>query len=223
MQGDRRAGPAAHAPYADACGIWPGRRRCSGTAARAASRSRSPGRSNRPDEMAQPMAPLVARLAADPAMPRAFAKAFPGDAKRQTTTISPRRSRPTSAPSCRRRPASTAGSPARRRRCRAARSRASGCSPARPAAPIATAASPSPTTPSTTSACRATIAAAAPCCGSRPPSTRSRHRRCARSAARAPYMHDGSLATLDDVVRHYDERHRRAADAVDGSDAQPRR
>ena len=54
-----------------------------------------------PDEMAQPMAAVVARLAADPAMVRAFAAAFPAGAEGGRQTISPRRSRPTSAPSCR--------------------------------------------------------------------------------------------------------------------------
>ena len=36
-------------------------------------------------------------------------------------------------------------------------------------------------------------------------SANSRCRRCATSRARRPYMHDGSLATLRDVVRHYSQ------------------
>ena len=68
-----------------------------------------------PDEMAQPMSAVVARLSADPAMMRAFAEAFP-QAPKVDAKISPRRSRPTSAPSCRRRPASTAGSRATSKR-----------------------------------------------------------------------------------------------------------
>ncbi len=38
----------------------------------------------------------------------------------------------------------------------------------------------------------------------------------------APYMHDGSLATLDAVIRHYAERRGRAADALQGPRAQAR-
>ena len=48
------------------CGISPGRRRCSGTAARAASRSRSRARSNRRTRWRSRSPRVVARLAADP-------------------------------------------------------------------------------------------------------------------------------------------------------------
>ncbi len=59
-----------------------------------------------PDEMAQPLASVISRLAADPAMvahsPRHFRRR-----RRSTPRISPRRLRPTNGHSCRRSPGST--------------------------------------------------------------------------------------------------------------------
>ena len=88
-------------------------------------------------------------------------------------------------------------------RCRRRRSKASGCSPARPAAPTAMRAGPSPTTRSTTSGLPsedrgrgAVLRLEAAEHAFKTPSLREVGRR-------APYMHDGSLATLADVVRHY--------------------
>ena len=85
--------------------------RCSGTAARAASKSRSPGRSSRPTRWRSRWrrwsraCPPIRRCSAPSPKPSR-------SRRRSTPAISPRRSRLSSAPSSRRRPVSIAGSPA---------------------------------------------------------------------------------------------------------------
>ena len=98
-----------------------------------------------PDEMAQPIGPVIARLAGDPAMRARLRRGLSAVAQR-------RRQQPRPGDRDLRAHVRVARDPVRslrRRRCggaeRAAKSPASGCSPARPAARSATAASPSPT------------------------------------------------------------------------------
>ena len=135
-----------------------------------------------PDEMAQPMDKLIARLAADKTYARAFAQGVSGKPARQRRQ--PKKAiatyeRTLVSPQTRfdRWIAGDARAVARRR------STASACSPAKRAARTAIPAGRSPTTRSTISGCRARIAGAARCCGWRRPSTHSRRRRCAKSAA----------------------------------------
>ena len=203
------------------CGIWPGRGRCSGTAARAAWRSRSPARSIAPDEMAQPIASLVARLAADRSMRAPLPRPFPDDPRVERTTW-PRRSPPTSARWSRRRPVSIAGSPARRRRCGARGRRLPVVRRQGRLRQLPQRVGPSPTTRSTTSVCRARIAAAAPCCGCAVAEHAFKTPWLREIGRSAPYMHDGSLATLARRGAALRGRHRRAADAAAGPRAQTR-
>src|SRR5262245_52171738 len=58
------------------CGISPGPRRCFGTGVRAASKSRSRGRSSRPTKW-RSRSPRLSRVLPPPAMVRAFTQAFP--------------------------------------------------------------------------------------------------------------------------------------------------
>ena len=87
---------------------------------------------------------------------------------------------------------------------------------ARPTAPRATPAGASPTTASTTSASSASDLGRGALLHGHPGDavTPSRRRRCATSIAAAPYMHDGSVATLEDVIDLYDRGGRGAAPSL---------
>ena len=77
VQGDRRAGPAAHAPHADPVEPRLGMPRCSGTAVRAASRSRFAGPIDRTRRDGAADRSAHRRLAADPTIRQAFAEGLP--------------------------------------------------------------------------------------------------------------------------------------------------
>ena len=191
--GDRRARTPARRATRRPCGISAWARRCSGTAARAAWRSRSPARSSaRRDGPADGSA---GRAACAPTGLRARLRqgVSASEPQRHAKTIWPRRSRPTSARWCRRRRVSIAGSRATTRRCRRRRSQASGCSPARPAAPTATRLGVHRLRFLRHRPARATTAAAARYCVCRPPTTRSR-RRDLRELERSRALHARRLA-----------------------------
>ena len=90
------------------CGISPGPRRCSGTGAPAASRSRWRDRSSRPMRWRNRLLRSWRGLPPIPPPRARSPKPFPRR-RGSMPPISPARSRPTSAPSCRRSHASTAG------------------------------------------------------------------------------------------------------------------
>ena len=168
------------------CGISPGRRPCSGTAARAAWRSRSRGRSSRRTRWRSRWRRWSRGLPPTSDYARAFAKAFPDDPRVE-------RRQPEKGDRDLRAHAGVAADalrPLDRGRRRGARRAGDRRLPSvhrqGRLRQLPLAAGRSPTTRSTTSACRARIAAAARCCGWRPPSTPSRRRRCARSAAARP-------------------------------------
>ena len=77
------------------------------------------------------------------------------------------------------------------------------CSTARRVAPPATSAGASPTIGSTISGCRRTTSAAARGQGRPANAVRLQDAVLAHGRPRAPYMHNGSLADLDAVIRHY--------------------
>src|SRR6266852_4447166 len=138
-----------------------------------------------PDEMAQPLASVVARLAVDPAMVRAFADAFPeapgvnasilakAIATYERTFVSPTT----------RFDRWIAGDEQALKENEIAGFR---LFTGKAHCVTATAALPSPITPSTISACRATTAAAGRCCVSNRSTTPSRRRDCASSAVPPP-------------------------------------
>jgi cytochrome c peroxidase len=137
-----------------------------------------------PDEMAQPIDKLVARLAADRDYARAFAKAFPRDprvseenlkkavATYERTLVSP----PTRFDRWVEGESVLSAQEIEGFRLFAGKA---GCATVTPVGR-------SRTTRSTTSGCRARIAAVARCCGWSRPSMPSRRRPCARSAAARP-------------------------------------